>query len=123
LWDAAPHTLSSLSAVLGPIVSISATGGRADLVHLVLTHADGATSTATLTLHAPEAAQTGEVAVWGEHGISAMPQRSRDPRRPYARAARELVESAATGAAHTLDVRFGAHLVALLEEAQHQIGR
>src|SRR4051794_22806290 len=121
LWDAAPHTLSTLSAALGPIVSISATAGRADLVHLVLSHHNGATSTATLTLLAPEAAQSGEVAVWGERGISAMPRRSRDPREPYARAAAELVACADSGSAHPVDVRFGAHVVSLLEDAQRQI--
>lgn len=53
LWDVGPHALSNLSAMLGPIAELRAVGGEGDLVHLVLTHEDGATSTASLALFAP----------------------------------------------------------------------
>lgn len=48
LWDVGPHALSNLSALLGPIAELRAVGGEGDLVHLVLTHESGATSTASL---------------------------------------------------------------------------
>src|SRR4029453_3076305 len=47
LWDVGPHALSSLSAALGPITGLTAVGGQGDLVHLVVTHESGATSTAS----------------------------------------------------------------------------
>lgn len=121
LWDTGPHTISSLTAVLGPVVSITARGGRGDLVHLVLTHQDGATSTATLTLFAPEAAVGGEVAFWGEGGCATMPKRDGGTEEAYALAATELVGSARSGSPHPLGVRFGADVVALLEDAERQL--
>ena len=73
LWDIGPHALSTLTAALGPVVEISAVAGRRDLIHLVLRHDTGATSTATLSLFAPTAAAHHEVIVWGEQGTSRMP--------------------------------------------------
>ena len=49
LWDLAPHLVSLLWASLGPVVSVTANAGRADVTHLVLHHASGATSTVTVT--------------------------------------------------------------------------
>ena len=65
LWDVGPHVLSTMSAALGPIVELTAIGGDADLVTLVLRHGSGATTTASLTVFAPPAAEGLEAAVWG----------------------------------------------------------
>ena len=65
LWDTGPHALSTLGAALGPIVSVTAVGGEADLVTLVLGHQSGATSTVALTQFAPPAAEGFEAAVSG----------------------------------------------------------
>jgi predicted dehydrogenase len=42
LWDIAPHVISLLWACLGPVTSVTADAGLADVSHLVLHHQDGA---------------------------------------------------------------------------------
>src|SRR5262249_17323367 len=79
LWDLGPHAVSLLWAILGPVKSVTADAGRGDLTHLVLHHQGGATSTVTVTLGAPGAADGFELHVWGERGRSAMPPLAADP--------------------------------------------
>lgn len=122
LWDIGPHALSTLTAALGPVQEITCVGGCRDLVHLVLRHDSGATSTATLTLFAPPAAAQHEVLVWGERGLSRMPDR--EPSGDLValgRAARALAVSAATGEDHPAGLRLGVRIVELLELAQRQL--
>ncbi|MDH2415959.1 Gfo/Idh/MocA family oxidoreductase [Nocardioides sp. CER19] len=120
LWDIAPHALSTLDACLGPVTSLSAVGGRGDLVNLTLRHGSGALSTVTLTQFAPPAAEGFEAAVWGETGVSLMPRRPDAFVDALATAAEELV-AAAEGASHPLDVGFGTRVVELIAEAQAQL--
>lgn len=121
LWDTGPHALSTLSACLGPIVSVRAEAGEGDLVTLALRHESGALSTATLTQFAPRAAEGFEAAVWGESGLSRMPVRpDGPPTDAYALAADELV-AAAAGRPHALDVGFGTRVVELIAAAQAQL--
>jgi predicted dehydrogenase len=122
LWDTGPHAISTLGAALGPVTSVTAVGGEADLVTLVLRHRSGATSTVMLTQFAPLAASGFEAAVWGESGVRRMPPRPDDGfTRPYATAAEELVAAAASGQAHEVDVAFGTQVVELIAEAQAQL--
>ena len=76
-----PARVSTLTAALGPIESVRATGGERDLVVLAFTHTSGATSTATLSSFAPPAACGFEAAVWGEDGVLPMPPRPEVPAR------------------------------------------
>ena len=122
LWDTGPHALSTLTAALGPITSLCATGGQRDLVHLVLQHDSGATSSVSLSQFVPPAAVCYDTAVWGESGISEMPQRpSRDAHVPFAQAAGELLEAIRSGKGHSVDVHFGARVVDLLADADAQV--
>jgi predicted dehydrogenase len=122
LWDIGPHALSTLTAALGPVTSLTAVGGEGDLVTLVMRHESGATSTASLTAFAPPATAGFEAAVWGETGVSRMPERpDRPPSDALAIAAGELVESALNGAPHEVDLAFGARIVELLADAQTQV--
>jgi predicted dehydrogenase len=122
LWDIGPHALSTLSAALGPVRSLTAVGGDGDLVTLVNRHESGVTSTASLTVFAPPAAAGFEAAVWGDVGVSPMPLRpDRSPADLLAIAAQELVESVRSGEPHEVDVAFGARIVELLADAQAQI--
>lgn len=122
LWDTGPHALSTMGAALGPITSLTAVGGQADLVTLVLTHQSGATSTVSLTQFAPPAAEGFEAAVWGESGLLHMPPRPEGALTgPYATAADELVAAATNGKSHIVDVVFGTQVVELLADAQAQL--
>ena len=122
LWDTGPHALSTMGAALGPIASLTAVGGRADLVTLVLRHQSGATSTVSLTQFAPPAAEGFEAVVWGESGLSNMPPRPAGTLTgPYAVAADELVAAAKNHEPHVVDVVFGTQVVELLADAQAQL--
>lgn len=121
LWDIGPHALSTLIGALGPVVDLVAVGGRGDLVHLVLTHQGGATSTASLSLFAPEAAQARDAWVWGESGTVRLPAGSREARTAFARAATALRDSARSGQPHPADLRLGVRVVELLEDAERQL--
>ncbi len=122
LWDIGPHAISTLTAALGPIEAVHATGGEADLVVLAFTHASGATSTATLSAFAPPASIGFEAAVWGENGVLQMPPRPEDRViDAFRTAAQELVAAAESGTAHPLDVTFGVHVVELLADAAAQV--
>jgi predicted dehydrogenase len=123
LWDVGPHALSLLSAALGTVVGVSADRGAGDLVHLVFHHASGATSTASLTLTAPEPAVNIELSLWGHAGLSTMP-RSQDSMAAaaFGVAVRELVANATAGQpSHRCDVRLGAEVVKILAAAESQI--
>jgi predicted dehydrogenase len=122
LWDIGPHALSTLIGALGPVSRVHGHAGPRDLVHLVLEHESGATSTATLTLFAPPPAQVRSVRVWGEHGVSEQPARSTGgPAAGLSRAATALVESARTSSPHAADLRLGVRVVELLEEVESQL--
>ena len=122
LWDLGPHVVSLLWAGLGPVVSVTAEAGRADLTHLVLRHDSGATSTATLTLGAPEAADGFDLYLWGTRGRSAVPTAADEPRAALRVALTELAGNARSGhLSHPCDVRFGRDVGHVLAEAQRQL--
>jgi predicted dehydrogenase len=122
LWDTGPHAISTLTAALGPVTAVTAVPGVNDVATLVLQHEGGVTSTAMLTQYAPPAAEHFEAVVFGESGLLSLPPRV-DETVPdlLAAAAEELCAAVEAGVAHDLDVRFGAHVVDLLVEAERQI--
>jgi predicted dehydrogenase len=121
LWDVGPHALSNLSAMLGPIAELRAVGGEGDLVHLVITHESGATSTASMSLFAPPAGSNFETGIWGESGTALLPRWETPAVESYKVAAKELVEAAESGESHPVDVAFGARVVELLASAEAQL--
>ena len=122
LWDLGPHAVSLLWAILGPVVHVTADAGRGDLTYLVLHHEGGATSTATLTLGAPEAAEGFSFQIWGEHGIETMPGMADDPVEALQVAVAELAANVRAGETrHLLDVRFGRDVTHVLATAQREL--
>ena len=121
LWDLGPHVVAMLWACLGPVTSVTAVAGGADVTHLVLWHSGGASSTATVTLSAPAAAAGTNLFVWGEAGRSVMPATPDDPVDALRVAAMELAASAESGRPHPRDVRFGRDVVKVLADAQAQL--
>lgn len=122
LWDVGPHALSMLLPVLGPVVGVTAAAGPDDTAHLVLRHASGASSTATLSLTVPERAAALRFDVYGEHGWASIPaDHGVTPVQAHASALRSLVAAAQGGPAHPCDARFGADVVRVLTAAQEQL--
>jgi predicted dehydrogenase len=123
LWDLGPHVISLLWAGLGPVRSVTARAGRADIAHLILGHEDGATSTATVTLSAPSSAALADLYLWGKAGRSTAPVETPEPVTPLRTARTELAANARSGqVSHPCDVQFGREVGRVLAEAQRQIG-
>jgi predicted dehydrogenase len=122
LWDLGPHAVSLLWASLGPVVSVTADAGPRGVTYLVLHHESGVTSSATLTLDAPPAAESLDLLLWGEPGRSAAPLADRDVVASLRVALTELAAAARSGhPSHPCDVRFGRDVVAVLAEAERQV--
>jgi len=120
LWDVGPHALSVLERVLGPVVALQATRGVRDLVHLVMRHEGGVTSTAELTLTAPEEAAHGELSFWGAHGRNdELPQLGIDDALAAGQAALSSLVDPAAGMG--LDAVYGLHVTELLAQAEAQL--
>lgn len=122
LWDLGPHVVSMLWASLGPVISVSADGGFADVTHLVLHHEGGVSSTATVTLSAPPAAEFVNLYLWGASGRAVAPIAERDAVAALRVALTELAANVRNGQVdHPCDVRFGAAVVRVLAEAERQL--
>jgi predicted dehydrogenase len=122
LWDIGPHALAILWPVLGPVTAVSAVRGDHDLVHMVLTHESGATSTASLTLTAPSEATYNEVTFWGAGGRSTMPPSEVRSRESLRVAIRELADCIKRGdVSHPCGVAFARQVVEVLALADRHI--
>ncbi len=122
LWDIGPHMVALLWSCLGPVLTVTADAGAADLVHLVLHHQEGATSTITATLSAPPAAAVAELFLWGEHGRSAAPMKTVEALPALRIALAELAANAASGqVSHPCDVHLGHAVGRILTAVQRQI--
>jgi predicted dehydrogenase len=121
LWDLGPHVVSLLWASLGPVVSVLADAGPADVTHLVLHHESGAASTVTVTLGAPPSLDGLDLSLWGRSGRSEAPVRGGDAIKALQVALSELAHAARSGnTAHPCDVRFGRDVTRILAQAQGQ---
>lgn len=119
LWDIGPHALSLVLPVLGRVTRVAATDGPRGLVHLLLTHDGGATSSLSLTLDAPPDAMTQEVVFFGENGIETAPRGDGGPVAAFGTAVDQLLEEIDAGTRdHRCDVRFGREVVAVLAAAE-----
>ena len=124
LWDVGPHALAMLTGALGPIVEITARGGRRDLVHLILRHESGVTSSYAVSIDTPQPAAELSLTVWGAAGRWQLPAMTADAGHALATAARELAAAARQPApSHPCDVRFGRSVVHLLATAESQLRR
>lgn len=124
LWDLAPHSISVLWAALGPVERVSADSGIADMTHLVLHHASGVTSTASITLTASDAADGFQTVVWGEDGRTEFPVDDVEERVVLGTAIHELVQMIESGSrTHPCGLPFGLDVVRVLDQAQRELDR
>ncbi|MEU4379359.1 Gfo/Idh/MocA family protein [Micromonospora echinofusca] len=119
LWDIGPHALSLILPVLGRVIRVAAMDGPRGLVHLLLTHDGGATSTVSLTLDAPQEAVSREYVFYGENGVETVPAGDGSPATALGVAIDQLLEEIGSGTRdHRCDVRFGREVVAVLAAAE-----
>ncbi|MFQ1001679.1 Gfo/Idh/MocA family protein [Modestobacter sp. SSW1-42] len=122
LWDVGPHALSLLVPALGPVTAVQAGAGLGDLVHLVLTHTAGRTSTVTLSSTAAPMAAGIESWVHGDAGRLVLLPESDTATDAHRVAVDELQAAALTGGAHPCDAAFGRDVVRVLEAARRSLG-
>jgi predicted dehydrogenase len=122
LWDIAPHVISLLWAALGPVTSVTADAGPADVSHLILHHEGGASSTVTVSQNGGETAAGFEAYLWSDRGRSVAPSMAPDPVPPLSTALGELVANIRAGRTeHPCDARFGRDVGHVVAGAQRQI--
>ncbi|MBO9524064.1 MAG: Gfo/Idh/MocA family oxidoreductase [Nocardioidaceae bacterium] len=123
LWDVGAHMLSQLLPALGPVVEVAGARGTGDLVHLVLTHEGGRTSTMSLSLSMPPGVVRVAVELYGEQGWMPQPAHERDLPDAHARAVSEWVANIGAGETrHRCDVRFGRDVVEVLGRCARVLG-
>ncbi|MEU3986277.1 Gfo/Idh/MocA family oxidoreductase [Streptomyces sp. NPDC026672] len=119
LWDVGPHALSVLLPALGDVRRVAAAAhGPADTAHLVLEHADGASSTLTLSLTAPEAAAGNTVELRGTAGVTTLPEAAEGALPAFGRAVDALITAARTGEPHPCDAAFALRVTEILSAAE-----
>jgi predicted dehydrogenase len=122
LWDLAPHVIALLWAALGPVTSVTADAGPADVSHLILHHLGGPSSTVTVSQNGGEAAAGFEAYLWSDRGRSVAPPLLPDPVPALSTALTELAANIHSGRTeHPCDVRFGRDVGHVVAEAQRQI--
>lgn len=122
LWDLGPHAVSVLWKTIGPIRSVRAEAGEGDLVHLIMTHDDGRTSTASMTLRAPDAADGFSTLLWGADGRQEVTVDDVDAVSAFVTAYEDLARLVDSGdRSHECDVRFGRDIVRVLASAEAQL--
>ncbi|WBC17761.1 Gfo/Idh/MocA family oxidoreductase [Micromonospora sp. WMMA1998] len=119
LWDIGPHALSLILPVLGRVTRVAAMDGPSGLVHLLLTHDGGATSSLSLTLDAPAEAVARDFVFFGENGTESVPPGDGSVLQAFGTALDQLLEEVDAGTRdHRCDVRFGREVVAVLDAAE-----
>jgi len=122
LWDLAPHVVALLWSALGPVTSVTADPGPADVSHLILHHQGGPSSTLTVSQNGGEAAAGFEAYLWGDSGRSVAPRLMSDPLPPLRTALTELAGNIRAGRTeHPCDAGFGRDVGHVVAEAQRQI--
>ena len=122
LWDLAPHVIALLWAALGPVTSVTADAGPADVSHLVLHHQGGPSSIVTVSQNGGEAAAGFEAYLWSDSGRSVVPRLAPDPVPPLRTALSELAGNIRSGRTeHPCDAGFGRDVGHVVAEAQRQI--
>jgi predicted dehydrogenase len=125
LWDVGPHALAQLVPVLGDVTSVLAGAGRRDQVHLVMSHSNARSSTASLSLTVPAAGTGTTIYFYGESG------RETAPATPLGTAGIVSAHQAAIdaligqieqpGSGHACDIHFGVRVVEILAAAEESL--
>ena len=122
LWDVGPHALSVLLPVLGPVVGVAGARGYDDLVSVVLTHENGASSTVQLSLTMPPEAVRFGLEFYDDHGWHARPGTSADVLAAQQQAVSELVDQLREARAdHRCGIRFGRDVVEILHRVESEV--
>jgi len=124
LADVGPHVLDLLDAALGQITAVlAANRGEPDLWHVVLGHATGATSTASMSMRLPLRPSLTEASVYGTHGYLELPNRTESAQDSFHTLLDEFLAMVHSGQTeHSCDVSRGLHIQRLLQTITYMVG-
>ena len=124
LADVGPHVLDLLDAALGEITTVlGAHRSEPDLWNVVLAHAGGATSTATMSLRLPMRPSINEASVFGQHGYLELPTRTESAQDSFHTLLDEFLAMVHSGQTeHDCDVSRGLHIQRLLQTVTYMVG-
>ncbi|GAA3431563.1 Gfo/Idh/MocA family protein [Kutzneria kofuensis] len=119
LFDVGPHAFDLLDAALGPITEvIAAHKADNDLWHLILSHENDVTSTATLSMRLPTRPTVVDFAVYGSHGHRALGGRQTSAQQAYTAMLDDFVAMVHSGVhTHACDAQRGLRLQTVLDQA------
>ncbi len=120
LWDAAPHTISVLTAVLGPVSEVTAARQDAGGLTAAFRHESGATSELFANLRDPGTRLAEDYAFEGGTEPVALGAYTYDRPAIYMAAINELVSAVRTGSPHP-SLAVGLHLAAVCEAAEEAL--
>ncbi|WP_394299397.1 Gfo/Idh/MocA family protein [Sphaerimonospora cavernae] len=118
--DVGPHMIDLLDAALGDVVSVRAHGSPLGWAGLLLEHATGAVSEASLCMAARGETPPARVEVYGRAG-SALLLGSDLGDGVFPEVARQFADTVRRGGGHPLDARHGLRLQEIIEEAERQL--
>lgn len=123
LADIGPHVLDLLDAALGEITHVlSAHRGEPDLWQIVLGHASGATSTATMSMRLPMRPTVIDVSVYGPHGYRELANFGESPQDCFNRLLDDFLHNVHNGqTVHRCDVSRGLHIQRLMQHIAYAI--
>jgi predicted dehydrogenase len=118
LWDLAPHALSLLIPVLGPVTHVTAARDAARVTRLGLRHGQGGRSEVAVSLHA--AAEDREDVVLFRQGAeeARLPGGAAPRLAAYGKALSALMDAIRTGTADACDAGFGLAVIRVLLAAE-----
>jgi predicted dehydrogenase len=125
LVDVGPHVLDLLDAALGEVNGVlAAHRGEPDMWQVVLSHANGATSTATMSLTIPVRPSVADVSVYGQHGYRQLAARTESAQDCFHRLLDEFLAMVHNGqTVHRCDVSRGLHIQRIQEHVGYLAAR
>lgn len=123
LLNLGPHLVDMLDAALGHVDTVGAHGDPRGWVGLLLEHAEGRFSEASLTASAQVESARAYVEVFGGGGSAEIEAEAATGRDAFLTMFAEFAQAVERGASHDLDVQRGLHLQRIVEEAQTDLIR
>lgn len=121
LLDLGPHVIDLLDAALGPVVAVRAHGASRGWVGLLLEHADGRVSEASMSGMVAVEPHVAGAAVFGAAGAVEVDCALAVGPEAFAVLRGEFAEAVTTGVPHPLDVHRGLHLQQVIAWAEDDL--
>lgn len=124
LDDIGPHVFDLLDAALGEITEVvAAYRSKTGLWQLILEHAGGASSTASMSMTMPVQPAFADFTIYGEHGARTLSNRDTSAQDCYTALLDDFVAMVDSGTTeHPVDVRRGLRIQRVLDLARRKAG-